>query len=325
VTEISVLLSVYNGEKYLREACDSIISQTFTDFEFIIVDDGSTDRSVDILRSYKDERMKIIQQPNKGLSAALNVGLSASAGKYIARMDADDVSVPHRLETQYEFLESHPECVAVGSNAMVIDADGEYLFTSDQPTDWEIIRSKLPRMSFFHSSTLYRRDTALSCGGYQENIKHYYEDLLFFNHLACRGELRNLSQPLLKVRLVPTSITNFDQKSYPLIMTIVQRILQTGVFSEEDQKLTEKIYCKNDRRWKESNYHLRVGKINLEDRLDRRRAINHFLRSLQKRPGNGTSWFNLFLSFFPEKLISKWKGWRRRRYAERRQLASGLG
>lgn len=322
--EISVLMSVFNAENYLGEAVQSILSQEFGDFEFVIVDDGSTDRSSSILRSFRDPRIKLIRQENRGLSTALNVGLRIAAGKYVARMDGDDISMPERFAFQYQFLEAHPECVAVGSNAVVIDMEGNDLYSSDQPTDWETIRNKLPRMSFFHSSTMYRREAALSCGGYQENIKHYYEDLLFFNRLACRGELRNLSQPLLKVRLVPTSITNFDQKSYPLIMAIVQRILQTGVFSEQDQALTEEIYCKNNRKWKESNYYQRVGKIHLENRLNRNRAIKHFLRSLQKRPSNGISWFNLVLSFFPERLIRKWKGWRRRRY-ERWQCFSGLG
>lgn len=323
MAEISVLLCVYNGEKYLREACDSIISQTFADFEFIIVDDGSTDHSADILRSYKDERMKIIQQPNKGLSAALNVGLKASSGKYIARMDADDISLPNRLEYQARFLNEHPECVVVGSNAVVMDEQGNDLYVSDQPTEWEIIRRNLPRTAFFHSAAMFRRNAALSCGGYRVDIKHYYEDLLFFNHLARLGELRNLSIPLLKVRLLPTSITNFDQKSYPLIMAIVERILKTDVFSEYDRMLTEQIYCKNNRRWKESNYYLRLGKIYLEDRMDRRKAIGHFLHSIVKRPVNGISWFNLFLSFLPETGIKKWKEWRRRRYAERWQLACG--
>jgi len=115
-------MSVFNGERYLREAIDSILQQTFVDFEFIIIDDGSTDSSASIMSSYADRRIRVIRQKNRGLSAALNVGLKAAEGRYIARMDADDVSLPHRFGRQYLFLETHPQCVAVGSNAIIIDS-----------------------------------------------------------------------------------------------------------------------------------------------------------------------------------------------------------
>jgi glycosyltransferase involved in cell wall biosynthesis len=106
-TIISVAMSVHNGEQYLREAIDSILNQTFVDFEFIIIDDGSKDSSAEIICGYEDEHIRLIQQENAGLSAALNKGIELARGKYIACMDADDISLPSCLEVKHTFLDGH--------------------------------------------------------------------------------------------------------------------------------------------------------------------------------------------------------------------------
>jgi glycosyltransferase involved in cell wall biosynthesis len=309
-------MSVYNGERYLRKAIESILDQTFGNFEFIIVDDGSTDKSADIIRSYGDHRIRLFQQENRGLSAALNIGLKAAQGQYIARMDADDVSLPHRFETQHRFLETHPSCVAVGSNAIVIDSEGNYLYTTNQPTEWEKIRRGLPLTPFYHSSTMFQRDTALKCGGYYEGIKHYFEDVIFFNKLATMGILSNIEAPLVKCRILPSSLTNRDQKYYREVIKITKNVLRTDSIAPDDLKVLDKITSEKSKRWKESNYHLRIGKIFLEYNFHRRKAIRNFLLSIGKYPFNGISWFNLFLSLLPRRVIHRWRGWRNRRYDE---------
>lgn len=106
---ISVVMPVYNGEKYLRECIDSVLAQTFTDFEFIIVDDGSTDSTESIIKSYTDDRVVYIKKEHNGISEALNLGIRRAIGLYIARMDADDMMYPNRLEVQYKFMCEHPE------------------------------------------------------------------------------------------------------------------------------------------------------------------------------------------------------------------------
>jgi glycosyltransferase involved in cell wall biosynthesis len=124
--KVSVVMSVYNGEKYLCEAIDSILNQTFENFEFLIVNDGSTDRTLEILQSYRDPRIKVINnERNIGLTASLNKGLKIAKGEYVARMDADDVSFPHRLEQQKAFLDRNPRVAMVGSWAEVIDESGK--------------------------------------------------------------------------------------------------------------------------------------------------------------------------------------------------------
>src|SRR3989344_927550 len=151
---VSVLMSTYNGAVYLRQAINSILNQTFTDFEFIIVDDNSTDNSGEILRSYNDPRIRIIQNnKNIGLTKSLNKGLKEAQGKYIARMDADDVSLLDRLKEQYNFLEAHPTIALVGSWAESMDEYGIVTEIRKVPTDPETIRFELVlRNCFFHSS-----------------------------------------------------------------------------------------------------------------------------------------------------------------------------
>ncbi|HAS7841575.1 TPA: glycosyltransferase family 2 protein, partial [Vibrio cholerae] len=115
--KISVVMSVYNGEKYLGEAIDSILKQTFSDFEFIIINDGSTDKTLEIIKSYmkKDDRIVLVSRENKGLIVSLNEGLDLAKGQYIARMDADDISIKSRFEKQIEFLDSNPDIGVCGT------------------------------------------------------------------------------------------------------------------------------------------------------------------------------------------------------------------
>jgi len=307
---VSVLMSVYNGKRYLGEAIESMLGQHFSDFQFVIVDDGSTDGSSDLVKSYKDRRITLIRQENRGLSAALNAGLTAANGKYIARMDADDISLPDRLKKQYAFLETHPECVGVGCNVMLIDVQGNHLCTSDQPTSWREICSLLPRTPFYHSSTMFRKEAAIQCGGYFEAIKHYFEDLVFFNRLSEFGELRNLPEPLMKFRLVPSAITNQGPAYYNTVLRICRNILRTGTVSQDELELLRKVTRSRTQEWKESNYHLRIGKIYLEQNFNRGKALQNLLLSIQKRPVNGNAWFNLVLSLLPQLVVTRWKNMR---------------
>src|SRR5580658_530 len=121
---VSVVMATYNGEKFLRPAIASILDQTFRDLELIVVDDASTDRTESILRDFKDDRMVVLRNHrNLGIAGATNRGLNAARGQYIALQDHDDISLPHRFQTQVEFLNSHPDIAVVGSAATLIDHD----------------------------------------------------------------------------------------------------------------------------------------------------------------------------------------------------------
>ena len=305
--EISVILPVYNGGKYLREAIDSILNQTFKDFEFIIIDDGSTDDSSDIINMYSDERIKFIKQNNKGLAYTLNIGIKNSSGRYIARMDQDDISHPERFEKQYKFMESHHECVVVGSAALIIDMDGEFLYNSSQPSHCAQIKKGLPSSPFFHSSTMFRKRVVLQCGGYYEEIRHHFEDLILWNKMAQLGELRNIAEPLIKYRLVPSAMTNRSIETGVMMRRICENILQYGRISQSDSRLLQSITQERSKGWKWSNYYLRIGKVYIERNFQRKKAFINLILSIQYSPLNGKAWFNLILLFLPLFIIKKWK------------------
>lgn len=208
---VSVVMSVYNGARYLRQAIDSILGQTFRDFEFIIINDGSTDRSGRILDRYarRDGRIRVIHQENTGLTRALNRGVAKAKGELIARMDADDISLPQRFEQQVAFLNHHPEVVAVGSD--VLDCDG---------LGWPISRRSLPTEhssidswhlsgrggGIMHPAAMLRRSAFAEVGGYDEDlsIAQDYDLWLRLAEVACLG---NIPEVLLRYRLHPSAIT----------------------------------------------------------------------------------------------------------------------
>jgi len=152
---VTVLMPVFNGEKYLKEAIESILSQTFADFEFIIVNDGSKDNTAKILASYLDKRIRIVTNPtNMGLTQSLNRGLLASQSKYIVRMDCDDISLPHRLATQIRFLDANPDIGICGSFMRTVDSNGILRYPIDALA---IAAALLFRTPFAHPTVAFRK------------------------------------------------------------------------------------------------------------------------------------------------------------------------
>ena len=210
---VSVLMSVYNGECYLRDAVDSILSQTFTDFEFIIVDDGSTDGTVQILDSYSDPRIvRINNEKNLGLAASLNIGIDRAQGEYIARMDADDVSLPTRLLEQIRYLEKVNTVGVLGTPVVFIDEDGVRIAESEQPPDhnrsvWTLIFGN----PFIHPTIMARRILLTQVGGYRLNGPA--QDRELWIRLIRNTRYANLCDPLLLYRLHPNSVTSLRRKA----------------------------------------------------------------------------------------------------------------
>lgn len=305
-------MAAYNGEAFIRDAIESILSQTFPDFEFILINDGSTDTTPAIMRSYQDKRIRLVSQENMGLARSLNKGLRMAAGRYIARLDADDIALPHRLSAQYAFMESQPECVASGSSALIMDAKGKYLYTEEMPLTWQEIQNLLPHKSpFFHSSVIYQREPALACGGYYEKIVHHFEDLILWNKLTKYGELRNLREPLIKYRLAPFAITNNSNRVK--MNEIAEKILEEADISDEELEVFKSLAAKQGRHSKTSNYHLNIGWIHLFKLNDRIEALKNFLLSLVYYPLNHRTWFFLLFcaaSGFNNNIIGAWKKYR---------------
>lgn len=167
--EVSVVMAVYNGRPYLEESVESILSQTFEDFEFIIVNDGSEDGSGKILKQFamKDERIQLVHQENRGHVASLNRGLKLAQGRYVARMDADDISHPERLRRQVNFLDDNPDVGVAGTQVTVIDEEGKEIDHWTPPTEPSLVAWRLLfNACFTHPSIMMRRSLLQELGGY---------------------------------------------------------------------------------------------------------------------------------------------------------------
>jgi len=202
--QLSVLMPVYNAELYLSEAVESILNQTFSEFEFIIIDDGSTDSSLSILQAYakKDKRIRLVFRENKGLVETLNEGLLLANGELIARMDADDISLPTRFEKQMAYLKSNVACLLLGCRVIIIDSDGDEICEmGDYFTHKELDDGFLARKGqlIYHPSVMMRKEIIDSINGYRKKYPHV-EDLDLFLRVSELGKIENLKEPLLKYR-----------------------------------------------------------------------------------------------------------------------------
>jgi glycosyltransferase involved in cell wall biosynthesis len=209
---VSVAMSVYNGERFLVEAIESVLAQTFGDFEFLILDDGSRDRTPAILREYanRDPRVRPIVRENRGLIASLNQLIDESRAPLIARMDADDVCLPDRFERQVAFLTANPEYGAIGSAAEDIDENGEPYPAPDYPpplTHADVLRTIEHYPPLCHPSVMARRAVLLMAGGYHPAFRHC-EDYDLWLRLANRTCIGNLPQHLLRYRRYENQISS---------------------------------------------------------------------------------------------------------------------
>ena len=204
--EVSVLMSVYNAERYVGEAIESILGQGFRDVEFIIVDDGSTDGTSEILRGFQDDRVILVRnEENIGLTRSLNRGLELARGKYIARLDADDVSLPDRLEKQVQFLDAHPDVGLVGCAAEYIDPRGNTLGV--QRPLRENLSELLTRHNWFnHSTVVFRRECLDEVGPYREAFR-YAQDYDLWLRIAEKYEVACMPEPLVRIRFSPDSFS----------------------------------------------------------------------------------------------------------------------
>lgn len=227
---ISVIMSVFNNEKYVGKAIQSILEQTYEDFEFIIIDDGSTDRSLEVIRRYakKDPRIKVLSNTsNVGISKSRNSGLGIASGEFMAVMDSDDICMTDRFMKQYCFLSSNLDYVGVGSEVLVVDPEGWPLTIRGHKYDNEGINKRLLMSdggAITHSSLFCRLRAVNMAGRYNENLVNTVDFDLFLR-LSELGKLANLEDILLKWRQHTDSV---NHKYYELWPTLTrQSLLET--------------------------------------------------------------------------------------------------
>ncbi len=206
---ISVVLPVYNGAADVEKAVDSILAQTFTDFELIIINDGSKDNSASVLESLSDPRIRLYHQDNMGLAGTLNRGIGLARGRYIARQDQDDLSHPERFARQVDFLEKHPDHGLLGTAAQIWVGDTPTERAHDHPTDHGALSFELLfNNPFVHSSIMMRKATVEAVGGYTTDpARQPPEDYELWSRMARQGRVANLPERLLVYREVPASMS----------------------------------------------------------------------------------------------------------------------
>lgn len=224
---VTVLMPVYNGGEYLRFSIDSILSQTYKDFEFLIINDCSTDNSLETIMSFKDSRIVVYSNSeNLGQTKSLNIGLKMARGKYVLINDADDLSLSHRIEQQLNFILNHPEFAVVGASCFIMDRSGRLKRTFHKPVDpFEISISILSDTPIIHGSVIMEKEIIIANGGYNEEFR-ICQDYELWSSLL-RRDLR---------------ITNI-----PNVLVIIRHYSDSISFKEKDAQMLEngKIMCAN--------------------------------------------------------------------------------
>jgi glycosyltransferase involved in cell wall biosynthesis len=212
---LTVLLPVYDGEKYVGKTIESVLSQSYSDFEFLIIDDGSQDGTPRILAEYasRDSRIRIARHTNRGVGYTLDRGIKEARGALLAEIGADDLALPGRLEKQVEFLENNPDHVLVGGYLQIIDSTDRTVGIRRYAVEDRRLRAQLAALNPFASpSIMYRRAQAVACGSYTDRFSTC-EDYDFILRLAQFGKIANLPEPLTAYRLHDTSTKSTRTRS----------------------------------------------------------------------------------------------------------------
>lgn len=243
MAKISVVMCCYNAEKYIKETIDSVLAQTFKDFEFIIWNDGSTDSTLSVIENYNDSRIKLFTDVNRGEGMAAQLACRHASAKYIARIDSDDVWLPEKLSLQYDYMETHPHTVLLSCPVIFIDKNSKELGLSFPITKVSYLNKSMAYENKFpHSGSIYRTEIYKKVGGY--NDVRLFQDWLLFGKLKDFGDVALFSRPLIKYRLMAGSVAHrLDNSPYRFIIkAYVDKIYKEKGTNDVDIKLFNNIY-----------------------------------------------------------------------------------
>jgi glycosyltransferase involved in cell wall biosynthesis len=242
---VTVLMPVYNGGEFLRPTMETILGQTYRDFEFLIINDCSTDDSLETIRSFGDPRIRVhTNSVNMGQTKSLNVGLRLARGKYVVVNDADDYSLPKRIETQLDFIMKNPEYPVVGTSCYIMDREGKILRTFLRPTDpREIQLQFLSDTPMTHGSVIMQKDAILALGGYNEEFR-IIQDYELWSTLMRKGtRVMNIPDILVVIRTFADSISFKERDAQTLEngKTIQANVkAMTGLTISQDEAIRQR-------------------------------------------------------------------------------------
>ncbi len=254
--KISVVMPVYNGEKYLRETIDSILNQTFADFEFIIINDASKDSTEEIIKSYEDDRIVyLINEQNLGVAGTLNRGLDAAKGEYIARIDADDIAMPQRFEKQVAFMDAHPDVGLCGSCVRIFEEDGaerDFIYSEH---DGALRVDMLFNCPFAHPSIMLRKSILDKHNLFYNTKYEKAEDYRMWYDMMKVSKGHNLQEPLLRYRHHQGQVTKVNAKEQKIVVTEMRKVMYATLNLDTDAYLEvfTKI-CNGVREFEEEEY-----------------------------------------------------------------------
>jgi Glycosyl transferase family 2 len=320
--EVSVLMCCYNGSRWLYEAIDSVLAQTFENFEFILVDDGSTDESWNIIQSYRDrdQRIVAISKKNTGLTDSLNVGIAWVRGAWIARLDADDLCEPTRLEEQLNFVRNHPEVVLLGTGFVEIDEQDQAIKKHLCPSGHRKLVRHLERLQRFfpHSSAFFRREIAQDAGRYNPLFRKT-QDWDLWLRFAELGKTACLENCLVRIRKhseqISNSATGTSQPVYGTAAATCHFLRIHGYpdpSSSSDEATWWRFLTWVDRRMTEEGVFERHKTLtdaraeHFATRNGMSGALRFGIRLLQSGHASALVWEKLFGSSLPERLAWEW-------------------
>jgi glycosyltransferase involved in cell wall biosynthesis len=303
---VTILMPAFNAAKYISEAINSALEQSFTNFELLVIDDGSVDETAAIIHQFTDPRVYYLYQEHQGIAYALNMGLGEAKGRYIARFDADDICMPTRLEKQVNFLAGDDQYVLCGTDAEYISESGEHLFnfTCIGHTHEEIRAQLYVLCPFIHSSVLYRKEAVIAAGGYSPHA-HNFEDYLLWIQLAAYGRYANLPEQLIRVRFNPASVT-IDEKwrGYRFRQLKRKIILKGSITQAEGDELQSIIHTQDTQKIKKAAYYALCGKKFLVNNHQPSKARTYFSKAILIYPLRWDNYAFYLLSYFPQRVIS---------------------
>lgn len=311
---ISVTMSVFNEDKYLSEAIDSILSQTYQNFEFLIVNDGSSKSVRDLLNTYSDPRLVAIDQSWLGLTKSLNNAINNSKGVYIARMDADDISLPTRFQKQVEILDNNPNIGLVGTSYVEISEKGEEIYKTIFLADNQKLKQELLfQNQFCHGSVMFSRECLKKVGAYREEFKRA-QDYDLWLRMSEYFDITNIQEILYKRRLDKDSISiavKSEQNYFARLARQCARSRRKGKKEPLDKiRIIDKVgphsrwFRSLDERRKLCQYDFHQGRLLFAQRK-LKLARSFFLSSLKNLPLRFDSWGFLLATYLPISLVNK--------------------
>lgn len=296
-------MSVFNAEKYLEETISSILNQTFKNFEFIIVNDGSTDKSLGIINSFNDDRIILINQSNQGLSKALNNGIKVSKSNYIARIDSDDVAHKKRFEIQLDFLLKNPDYIVVGSFAKNIDHEGNYLFSQRMNIEDSDLKNIFPYNPFIHPAIIFSKDAFYKAGQYCETMGGYAEDMILYNRMSKFGKFYNIPKYLINYRLLPSSLTLRGKTLDAKFIKILNKAILNNFVNDSDINYLKKLKSEVTENVNISNFYLMIAKNLLWNKYNPKLSRLYISKGFKNRLILHKFFLLYILSLFPKNLI----------------------